>query len=285
MKKIIFAIACLICAVLMCSCNKAVAKDILDADGNAVATGYYDGDVLLYEEKADKDGAIIEKTEYDEDGRAVKVTKYRNGNVSSEEVYAYGKNDGEYTLTETKYNTKGIASAKKVITYEKALPVKEVVGLSENEADNQVNTYKYNEDGTVLREMFSGETKMREVLDDGNGVVIYDHEINNDGVATRTYYIAGEDVDKIESYNKDGKIIYSMSYEYDAEGKVVKTTTTDAKGNVKDYSEYVYLGKTLMGIHKYNANGTIHSTVSYDENGKATVHKGKYVDVLADKRQ
>lgn len=281
MRKIIFAAVCLICALLMCSCNKAVTKDILDADGNAVATGYYDGDKLIYEEKTDDSGAVVEKTEYDEAGRVSKVMTYRGSNVSSEDVYAYGENDGDYTLTSTKYNTKGIVSTKRVTTYENALPVKEVVGFSDNEADNTVSTYKYNEDGTVLLEIVSGGNKIREVLEDGNGGVLYDHEYSNLGTSTKTYYGEGKTIIKIESFNKDGKLVYVMKHEYDDEGKVKKSTTTDADGNLKDYSEYVYVGKKLKGIHKYNANGTIHSTIVYDENGKATIHKGQYVDVIA----
>ena len=279
MKKIILVIACLICAVLMCSCNRAVTKDILDADGNAVATGHYEGDRLVYEEKADDRGDVVEKTEYDESGRAFKVTKFRNGTIAYEDEYAYGDSEGNYTLTAIVYNVKGEASNKTVITYENAIPVKEVAGLSENEDEKLVTTYKYNEDGTVLKEITSAGVKVREVLDDGNGVIIYDHEVNSDGAATRTYYIAGEDIEKIESYNKEGKLVYSMAYEYNDDGKVKKTVTTNANGDVKDYSEYTYVDGKLAAIHKYNANKTINSTVTYDENGKATVHKGQYIGV------
>lgn len=280
MKKIALVLVLVMCALLMFSCGEPEARDIVDADGNVVAKGYYDGEKLLYEEKTDSNGDLEKKTTYDDEGRVAKVEEYLLGKLSSESVYTYTDNAANYSISITSFNNKGTAVLEEEIKYENDRPVSKtgtVANKGEGAAVEQT-TYTYNdEDGTVVESVSSNGIKIREIMSDGNGVTIYEIKISDDGSSTKTFYDQGTLVAKKETYNAEGKLVVTIVNEYNADGILVGSKTYMADGSLKDYSVYVFEGSTLKGIYKYNANDTINCTIVYDENGKATIHDGQYV--------
>ena len=67
--------------------------------------------------------------------------------------------------------------------------------------------------------------------------------------------------------------------EYNDNKKITGSKTYDSTDAIKSYSTYVYdeAGEKLRAIYRYNADGTINSTITYDENGKSTIHSGTFV--------
>ncbi len=280
MKKISLILILVICCALLFSCKgEPEARDITDADGNVVAVGYYDGDTLLYEEKSDSNGNLAKKTSYDKDGNVKKVENYAVGFLAEEVEYAYGDSDDNYTEKSTVYNNKGVVTRVVETNYENGVAVSSTttVPLANGDSNVQESTFTYNEDGTVLEVITSDGNKIRETLGDGNGVLIYDHEFFDTGASAKTFYDMGEIVTKVENYTAKGDLLVTIVNTYDEEGTLIKTHTYDKDSNLKEYSEYVYYGGSLAAIYKYNANNTIHSSILYDEEGKATIYEGQYV--------
>lgn len=280
MKKIALVLVLVMCAILMFSCGEPEARDIVDADGNVVAVGYYDGEKLLYEEKTDSNGDLAKKTTYDDEGRVEKVEDYDFGKLSSESVYAYTDNAANYSISTTTFNNKGTAVLEEEVKYENDRPVSKTSTVANKGEGTAVEntTYTYNdEDGTVLESVSSNGIKLRETMSDGNGVTIYELEISDDGSSTKSFYDQGTVVSKKETYNADGNLVVTIINEYNGDGVLIGSKTYNADGSLKDYSVYVFEGSTLKGIYKYNANDTINCTIVYDENGKATIHNGEYI--------
>ena len=281
MKKIAFILALLTCCAVLFSCGEPEGREIFDADGNAVATGYYDGDVLLYEEVLDSNEDLSKRTTYDDEGRVEMVEDYTLGKKYSESVYSYTEDAGNYSVSETVFNNKGVVVSVTETKYEgdRAVTKTRTSSTTGEAHDVQVSDFVYNEDGTVLEKISSNGTDVREVLTDGNGVLLTDREFNNNGASTKTFYEAGKVVTKIENFNDNGELVVTVVNEYDENGVHTGSKSYNAAGELKDYSEYVYNGSKLVAIYKYYANGSIHSTITYDEEGKATIHTGKYVYV------
>ena len=281
MKKFAFALALITCVMTLASCSDPKPRDILDADGNAIATGYYDGDVLVYEEKLDSNGNLSKKTTYDDSERVEKEENYTFNVLSNVVEYEYTEKDDEYTKKTVLYNNKGTIVSVTELKYENGVPTKETVtvGTGDKVSDVTECTYVYNEDKTVTKTYTSNGKKIREVLEDGNGVVIYDHEIAEDGSSVKTFYEMGKVISKVENYTKEGKLLITIKNIYDEKGTITRSESYDANNALKDYSEYVYVDGSLKALYKYHADGSIHTSIIYDENGKATIHTGKYVPV------
>ena len=277
MKKIAVILALIMCALPLVACGDPEARDILDADGNAVATGYYKGDKLICEEVLDNNGDITKKTDYDSKGRVEKVVTYNLNVLYLEEEYTYTKEEGNYTCKATRYNNKGETVTVTETVYEGAKPVTETVTTTlGGNTDVQVCDMKYNEDGTVLLTITSNEKKIKETLEDGNGVAIYDHDFKDDGSSVKTFYNEDKLSAKVETYSTEGKLVNTKVNTY-KDGITERTDNYDADGKLTSYSIYVYNGTKLKAIYKYNADGTIQSSAIYDENGKATIHSGVYM--------
>ena len=280
MKKISLILILVICCALLFSCGgKPEARDILDADGNVVAVGYYDGDKLLYEEKSDTNGNLSQKTTYDDEGRVEKVEDYAIGFLSGETEYTYTDDEGSYTVVSTTYDNKGEVKMVTETVYENDVPVNQTstVPVADGSSSVEESTFSYNEDGSVLEIIMSGDKKVREILTDGNGVVIYDHEFFDTGASAKTFYDAGSVITKIENYTAEGELLITIVNEYDDKGTLKKTYSYDKDNQLKDYSEYIYENGKLLAIYKYIANNTINTSIIYDENGKATIYEGEYV--------
>ncbi len=280
MKKISLILILVICCALLFSCKgDPEARDILDADGNVVAVGYYDGDTLLYEEKSDSNGNLAQKTTYDKDGKVEKVEDYAVGFLAAEKEYTYGDDDGSYVEKNTVYNNKGVVTKIVETSFENGVSVSSTTTtpLANGESTVEESTFTHNEDGTVLEEITSDGNKVRETLEDGNGVLIYDHEFFDTGASAKTFYEAGSVVIKVENYTAEGELLVTIVNTYDEEGTLIKTHSYDKDSNLKEYSEYVYSGGKLLAIYKYHANGSIHTSIIYDENGKAEIYEGQYV--------
>ncbi len=283
MKKIIaLALAAITCASMLFACGKAELekKDILDDKGNKVATGYYDGDKLVREEKTDSNGDLTQKKEYNKDGNVEKVENYNLGILFTVEEYEYAKKDGEYTKNTVTYNNKGKVVSNKETKYKDSRPVEEIntIPTAEEGVSNvEKCKYTYKEDGTVLLVITSNDKKIRETLLDKDENKIYDHEFSEES-SVKSYY-KDERVVKAETFNSSGKIILTVENEYDEDGVLSGTKNYNAKGELRDYSKYVYKDGKLLGIYKYNADDTINCTIAYDENGKATIHKGTYIQL------
>lgn len=280
MKKISLILILVICCALLFSCGKPKARDITDADGNVVAVGYYDGDKLLYEEKSDSNGNLAEKTTYDDDGRVEKVENYAVGFLAEEVEYEYDSEEN-YVEVSTVYNNKGVVTNVTETNYENGLPVSSTttVPLENGESDVQQSTFTYNDDGTVLEVITSGDNKIRETLTDGNGVIIYDHEFFDTGASAKTFYTEAGVVLKVENYTAEGELLVTIVNTYDEDGTLIKTHSYDKDSVLKEYSDFVYVDGSLRAVYKYNANGTIHTSVIYDEQGKATIYEGKYIPI------
>ena len=279
MKKIAIILALLMCASVLFACSKTVAKDILDDDGKAIATGYYDGDKLLYSEKVDDRGDLSQKTTYGDDGSIEKVENYFLGNLKDETVYSYTDKEGDYTENVTSYTAQGVKLSVTEREYKDGNVVKETVktGLKDDKEESvDVSNFTYNEDGTVLEVVTTNKEKSRETLRAEDGSVIYDMEITESGSSIKTFY-ENDRISKIENYTKEGKLLITIVNAYTEDGRIESTKSYNADGELKDYSNFVYDGDTLLGIHKYYADGTIQSTIEYDEDGNATVHNGIYV--------
>lgn len=279
MKKISLILISAICCAMLFSCNsEPEARDITDADGNVVAVGYYNGDTLLYEEKSDSNGNLATKTSYDKDGNVEKVENYAVGFLAEEVEYDYDSEEN-YVEKSTVYNNKGDVVSITETNYEDGIAVSSTTTtpLANGESNVQESTFKYNEDGTVLEEITSDGKKIRETYTDGNGVVIYDHEFFDTGASAKTFYDAGEVITKVENFTAEGELLVTIVNTYDEEGTLIKTHTYDKDSNLKEYSEFVYANGTLLAVYKYNANGTIHTSVIYDEEGKAEIFEGQYV--------
>ena len=279
MKKIALILVLVMCCAMLFSCGEPEARDILDADGNVVAVGYYDGDKLLYEEKSDTKGNLAQKTTYDDDGRVEKVEDYAIGFLSGETEYTYTDTDGSYTVVSTTYDNQGEVRLVTETTYENDVPVSQTstVPVADGESSVEESTFTYNDDGSVLEIIMSGDRKIREILTDGNGVVIYDHEFFETGASAKTFYNADSVIIKIENFTAEGELLVTIVNEYDDDGVLKKTYSYDKDSQLKDYSEYIYENGTLLAIYKYNSNNTINTSIIYDENGKATIYEGQYV--------
>ncbi|MBQ2730376.1 MAG: hypothetical protein IJF69_06335 [Clostridia bacterium] len=280
MKKTALILALLMCAVSLFACGGPEAKDILDDNGKAVATGYYDGDKLLYEEKVDDRGDVSQKTTYDDDGNIEKVENFFLGEIKDETVYTYEEKEGNYSEKTTSYSAQGVKVSVTDRKYEGGKLMTETVKteLAGDKVSVDVSKFTYNDDGTVLEILTTDKDKVRETLTSENGDVIYALEISDTGSAVKTFY-ENKRISKIENYTADGKLLITITNEYDESGKIVKSQSFNKDNELKDYSVYVYDGENLLGIHKYYADGTIHSTIQYDETGKATIHNGMYVDL------
>ncbi len=283
MKKIIaLVLATIICAAALFSCAKGELKkkDILDDNGNKVATGYYDGDKLVREEKVDSNGELTQKKEYNKDGNVEKVENYNLGILFTVEEYEYEKKEGEYSKNTVTYNNKGDVVSNKETKYKDSRPVEEIITgpASEDGVASVVErtNYTYNDDGTVLLVVTSDAKKIKETVLDKNDKTIYVHEFK-EGSSVKSYY-EKDRVTVSETYNVDGNLVIKTENEFNDEGVLSGTKSYNAKGELRDYSKYVYNedGK-LLGIHKYNADDTINSTIVYDENGSATIHDGVYL--------
>ena len=282
MKKIIALIRTAIiaaAALFACAKEELAKKDILDDNGNKVATGYYDGDKLVREEKEDSKGNLTQKTEYGEDGKVEKVESYTLGTLFEVEEYKYGKEEGKYTKNTVTYNNKGKVVSNKETKYENGLPKEELsFALSEDGKETSEidkTTYTYNEDGTVLVKVTADKKTVRESLLDKKGDAVYVYEVG-DKSSVKTYY-EKKLVSKVETYNKGGDLVNRTENEYNEDGAVKTSKSYNAKGELRSYSVYVYNAEgKLLGIYKYNADKTIQSTVAYDENGKATIHEGVF---------
>ncbi|MBQ4066112.1 MAG: hypothetical protein IJD22_00580 [Clostridia bacterium] len=295
MKKIIsvLLLAVLCASLFSCAAPEPVAMDILDGDGNAVATGYYDEDgKLLYEEKVNSKGEVIKKTTYDSEGRVEKVEEFMNGSVSGETVYTYGDSAGYYSTKQTVFNNKGVVVNVKESVYEQDLIVsqKRTFAVSDGVNDVEDSYFSYNDDGTVLETVNSNGRKVREKLTDGNGVLLTDHDFSSEESSFKTYYNEGDKIAKTDTYNAAGELVISLVYTYDENGKTVMTESYNKAGTRMDYSKYVYENDKIRAIYKYNDEDglvgadeidTINSTIMYDDEGKATVHKGVYVPIKA----
>lgn len=282
MKKLalIFALLLVSLALFSCSSYKLVAKDAKDSDGNAV-TGYYDkNDTLIYEEKLDSDGKVAKKTSYDYSGRVEKIEEFHKGNKSAESVFTYEEDD-KYTKTQTVYNNKGEQVSVKETKFEKGLPVSEknTVNVKNGDPSVQESTFTYNDDGSVLEIIKSGDKKIREVLTSKDENVLWDCEYAEAGTSIKTHYNEDGIAAKTESYNKDGALVMYVVNEYNDNKKITGSKTYDGTDAIKSYSTYVYdeAGEKLRAIYRYNADGTINSTITYDENGKSTIHSGTLV--------
>lgn len=282
MKKIIaLVLAGIICALALFSCAKGELKekDILDKDGNKIATGFYDGDRLVREEKTDSNGDLSQKTEYNKDGKVEKVESYTLGILFSEEEYKYEKEDGKYSKTTVTYNNKGDVVSNKETKYKDSLPVEEIKTTPTSDKDVSYverTAYTYNEDGTILLSTTSDGKKINEKLLDKDGNVVYVFEFSEES-SVKTFYNKKNVILKTETYNKDNKLVVTIENEYDSNGKQTGSKTYNSKGELRDYSVYVYGSDRLLGIYKYNADDTIKYTIAYDSNGKATVYEGAYM--------
>lgn len=280
MKKISLILILVICCALLFSCkSKPEARDILDADGNVVAVGYYDGDTLLYEEQTDENGTLEKKTVYDDNGKVEKVENYAVGFLSEEVVYEYGDTDDNFVEKNTVYNNKGTVTKVVETKYENGVAVSSTTTtpVTNGEPIVEGSTFVYNEDGTVLEIITSNGKKIRETLTDGNGVVIYDHEFFDSGASAKTFYDMGKVVTKVENYTAKGELLVTIVNIYNEEGTLVKTESYDKDGNLKEYSDFIYVEDSLAAVYKYTVDGVIHTSVIYDEEGKASIFEGEYV--------
>lgn len=281
MKKILSALLITICALFLFSCSvNLTARPITDADGNAVATGYYDGrDRLVYEEQTDKEGNLIKKTSYDKDGNVTLIEEFEGGKKKLETAYSYEKAEGNYTMTVTSFDNKEVRVSVKETVYKNALPAENTFTLlsAQGEYINvEKSTYSYNKDGSVLTVITSNNKKIRETLDDGNGVVIYDLEIFENGESEKIYYNENGHVIKSDSYDKNGKLKEYTVTAYNDKEKIIRTETYDAKNAVLSYSVYQYKpdGITLEKIQSYDASGNVIGTITYDEKGNPVYDPG-----------
>ena len=281
MKKILTVCIILICAFCLFSCSeKLTAKMITDAEGNAVATGYYDGrDNLVYEEQTDKNGNLIKKTSYDKEGNVTLVEEYEGSKKKQETAYSYEKNAGDYTVTVNSYDNKEVRVSVKETVYKNALPAEVTFTLlsAKGEYINiEKSSFVYNEDGTVLETILSNDRKVRETLNDGNGIVIYDLEIREDGTGEKLYYNEKGEVLKSERYDKEGTLTEYTVTGYNENGKVLRTEEYDGTDALISYTVYYYKtdGLTIEKSQSYDADGTVIGTITYDEKGNPTYHTG-----------
>ncbi len=280
MKKIAFILALVLCCGMLFSCGDPKAKDILDDDGNVVAVGYYKGNKLVYKEETNDKGDLEARTTYDDDGKVEKLEKYAGGKLKSESVYEYGDKKGNYTEKRSNFSH-GVVISVTEDKYENGRIVlsETVVSKGGDEAKSDISKYTYDDEkGTVKEELFSGETKVKEVLTDKDGKVVYTLEINEGINSVKTYY-EDKKITKVENYNKKGDLLISIVNEYDSEGTIKGSKTYNANGELREYSNYVYKDGVLLGMHRYNPDGTISSTIEYDSNGKATIHDGIFIDL------
>ena len=77
-------------------------------------------------------------------------------------------------------------------------------------------------------------------------------------------------------YLPDGKLSYQITYEYDAEGRLLKEITTDAKGSQTYLTTYQYNEKGLL-VQK-DEEGTRGVTIlyEYDEEDRLSQEKNLY---------
>lgn len=282
MKKVLSALILIISALCLFSCSvKLTAKMITDADGNAVATGYYDGrDRLVYEEQTDKDGNLIKKTSYDKEGNVTLIEEFEGGKKKQETAYAYEKKEGDYTVTFTSYDSNEVRVSVKETVYKNALPTEVIFTLlsAKGEYINiEKSTFVYNKDGSVLESIFSNDRKVRETLNDGNGVIVYDFEIFEDGSGEKLYYNEKGETLKSESYDKNGNITKYTVTGYNEKGKIIRVETYDKDNVLVSYTKYFYAadGLTLEKSQSCNADGTVTGTITYDEKGNPTYHAGE----------
>lgn len=282
MKKISLILALIMCALVLFSCGEPKPRDIKDDDGKAIATGYYDGDKLVYEEKVDSNGDVSKRTTYDDKERVEKIEEYSLKKLQLESVYTYTDTEGKYTVKTTKFNNKGVVVLVSETKYEDSRPVSEtrtVSSSSESDPAAEKSTYKYEKDGSVIETITSGDTKVREVMTDKDGKLVYDREYSNTGTSVKTFYDDKKQISKIENYNAEGNLIVTVTNIRDENGVLTKTESYAGNGQLKDYSNYVYKDGSLVAIYKYYADGTIQSTILYDSEGKATVHSGVYMPI------
>lgn len=282
MKKLSLILALIMCALVLFSCGDPKPRDIKDEDGKAIATGYYDGDKLVYEEKVDSNGDVSKRTTYDDKERIEKIEEYSLKKLQLEAVYTYTDTEGKYTVNTTRFNNKGIVVLVSETKYEDSRPVSETRTTSsspESDPAAEKSTYKYEDDGSVIETITSGDAKIREVKTDKNDNLIYDREYSNAGSSVKTFYNDKKQISKIENYSADGKLVVTVTNIYNDDGTLTKTESYASDGQLKDYSNYIYKDGSLVAIYRYNADGTINSTILYDSEGKATVHSGTYVSI------
>lgn len=209
---------------------------------------YYDGrldSTDRYDSNGNYLGAVdlnAEYTYYDNGQPKTIITRYEDGTTRNEKHYA---EDGTL-LSETAYYDNG-----------------NIESESSFYTDGSVKTQTdYNDDGTLSR--------TEENSEDGSDhkVTYYDYENGGCITTLRSYWII-ETENGVETsyitYDPEGNILSSISYEYYDSGELKKQIETDADGVLISESEFYEKGN-IKCESDYD-NGTLKSRYEYDEGG------------------
>lgn len=220
------------------------------ANGAVETRSYYYEDELRYSERYDQNGNYIgevdsnaEYTYYDNGNIKTKITRFDNGSIESELTYAedgalisrkhYHEN-GNLETDATFYpngNTKTYLS----YDYDGSLSFKEEG--SEDRSTKTVTSYSYD----------------------------YDYETDTSVLSSYRVVVAENDVEISNvTYDPDGNLLSTTSYEYYDDGTVKKETAKNADGIVIEEYEY-YESSMVKSESYYSESGKLEARNEYDE--------------------
>ena len=237
-----------------------------DESGNLIKSSSYD---------ADRKFTSYSVYGYNESGKRIKISKYDGSGTLTE--YTEIKRNGDYILSETVYDADG--NKTKYTEYLENTPDYNTYSRTKRyeryENGKLAELREYNEDGRMTKLIsYDGEgnkklyeeyvtLKVKHNGYEGISAVIKTHETYNDGkLEHRTEYEYDENGKKLKSsvYNNGGLEGYK-SYHYNESGRLIKVTACDAYNRIVNYYEIEYTDENGNGkTHEYDKNGNLLGT-------------------------
>lgn len=153
----------------------------------------------------------------------------------------------------------------------KEIRVFESEETSENELGRlPLEQKSYNRKGQLIYEMFDGESG-NEYSYDSKGRKIKDVYILHSQCSSisKFYYLANDSISKIEVYEPNRKLNFTIHVRYNKAGINDKDVCINANGSVRFWDEYTYdrSGNQKQWI-RYNPDSTVQSKVIYEYNNQ-----------------
>lgn len=209
-------------------------------------------DIILY--RYDRNGDLLERREYHE-GDMTRRTKYvrdDEGRETEQRSYDYTNFFPELTWTATTYDEAG-----RVLRYTDYACVRETGWVE----------HTYDEQGRMAKAEYSSGAVTQYTYDE-TGLVIttYDSGFDPAGDTNTTVRTYDENGNMLSLYYYENDALKSYSqWEYDDQGRVLRSTTQDSEGEETSVWEYEYDEKTGRETVKL-PNGNVHEH-EYDEHG------------------
>lgn len=252
MKKIWSLILCLLLLLSLSACRDDAPDASLsggqDSTGDTSATGDPTGDGKEY----DADGNLILEPIID-----------AKGTYYGKRVYTYA--DG-LCATQSEYNAEDVLTVTYTFEYNAGVLSGKLTERFENGAVAEKSKEEYDAAGNVIRKTLYGTDGAVEMVSEytldaqGSCVEKKDYSYTDGAVSSCVTYDADMNVQKEEQYDENGKVFWSIRYEYEY-GLRVKGIESDGS-----YQEYQYDKEgNETGIIYYDPDGNVTDKVIYEE--------------------